>query len=508
MQSVRAAVPRGVDALPVLVEVDSRPGLPNLAVVGLPDAAVREARERVLAAIRHLGGSPDTNNVVVNLSPAEERKEGALLDVAIAVGVLAAAGKVPPPGEADMWFLGELSLDGRLRPVRGVLPIVERATADGAAVVLPRPNVAEAAVIRNARLLPADHLREIVDHLCGTRPLQPVAGSDVEGTMILPPPVPDLREVAGQEQAKRALEIAAAGNHHLLLLGPPGAGKTMLAQRLPGILPPLSEEEALATTKVYSVAPGVPRPQGLVLIRPFRAPHHTISGPGLVGGGPVPRPGEISLAHNGILFLDEITEFRRDVLEVLRQPLESGQVVIARAAATLAFPARVQLVAAANPCPCGHLGDPRRECRCTPPAIQRYRARLSGPLLDRIDLHLEVPAIPYRVLTRAGGGASSQEVRERVLAARERQIQRLRDDRGGTNADLSPIQVRRWCTPDGEGDRLLELAVGKLALSARAVHRILKVARTIADLEGSDGVRAAHVAEAIAYRSLDRMRVH
>ena len=506
MQTVRAAVPRGVDALPVLVEVDSRPGLPSLAVVGLPDAAVREARERVLAAIRHLGGLPDTNNVVVNLSPAEERKEGALLDVAIAVGVLAASGRVPPPAEAETWFLGELSLDGRLRPVRGVLPIVERATVDGAAVVLPRTNLAEAAVIRGARLLPADNLRQIVDHLCGTHPLDPVAGGEVEGTVTFPQLAPDLREVAGQEQAKRALEIAAAGDHHLLLLGPPGAGKTMLAQRLPGILPPLSEGEALATTKVYSVAPGVPRPQGLVRTRPFRAPHHTISGPGLVGGGPVPRPGEISLAHNGVLFLDEITEFRRDVLEMLRQPLESGQVVIARAAATLAFPARVQLVAAANPCPCGHLGDQRRECRCTPPAVQRYRARLSGPLLDRIDLHLEVPAVPYRVLTRDGGGESSREVRGRVLAARERQTRRLREHRAGTNADLTPTQVRRWCAPDSEGDRLLELAVSKLALSARAVHRILKVARTIADLEGSDQVRAAHVAEAVAYRSLDRMQ--
>lgn len=506
VSSVFSAVPRGVEALRVQVEVDARLASENLAVVGLPDAAVREARERVLAAIRHLGADIACHAIVINLSPAEERKEGALLDVAMACGMLAACGRTPAvPG--DLWLLGELSLDGVLRPVRGVLPIVEAATREGAAVLLPADNLAEAAVIRGARLLPVRTLGESVAFLRGELKIEPVLGGNGAKREVAMSEGPDLAEVSGQPQAKRALEIAAAGGHHLLLMGPPGAGKTMLAQRLPGILPLLGEDEALATTKVYSVAQRVPRPAGLISQRPFRAPHHTISSAGLVGGGTLPRPGEVSLAHNGVLFLDEITEFRRDVLEVLRQPMESGEVVIARAAGALRFPARFQLVAASNPCPCGHLGDPRRECRCSPITIQRYRARLSGPLWDRIDLQLEVPAVGFGELMATGRGESSAAVRMRVAAARDRQLARGEQGAATVNAALNVPHVRRWCQPDREGERLLELAVGRLGLSARGVHRVLRVARTIADLEADRDLRARHVAEAIAYRSLERSAV-
>lgn len=500
---ISSAVPRGVEALPVQVEVEAHQGVPLLAVVGLPDTAVREARERVLTAIRHLGASFDARSIVVNLSPAEERKEGSLLDLPIAAGVLTATGLLPQGAASGLWLVGELSLDGGLRPVRGVLPIVEAATSAGAGLVVPSDNLPEAVVVRGARVFPAHTLAELVAHLRGERLITPVFGRNGHAVLAPVDGYLDLADVAGQEQAKRALEIAASGGHNLLLLGPPGAGKTMLAQRLPGILPPLAEEEALATTKIYSVATGVERPQGLMWRRPFRAPHHSISPAGLVGGGSIPRPGEVSLAHNGVLFLDEITEFRRDVLEVLRQPMESGNVVLTRAAASLTFPARFQLVAAANPCPCGFLGDARRECRCSPREVDRYRARLSGPLLDRIDLQLEVPTVAYRELASTAAREGSAAVAARVATARHEQLARLGGTGRRTNADMTPADLRRHCALDREGSRLLELAMDRLALSARGINRILKVARTIADLDGSSALLPRHLAEAIAYRTLD-----
>jgi magnesium chelatase family protein len=489
----------------VTVEVDRiRSQQPGVTVVGLPDTAVREARERIFAAIRHLGRRSEPANVVINLAPADQRKEGAALDLPMAMALLATTGDVSSRNLVDRLLLGELSLEGKLQPVRGVLPIVLAARDHGyGEVILPAANFSEGDVVSGIRVVGAATLGDVVRYLRdGAMPKVPApAGTDPRSVAA---GCFDLADVIGQEQARRALEVAAAGGHHLLFMGPPGAGKSMLARRLPGILPPMGSEEALETTCIYSVSTRVPRPLGLLSKRPFRAPHHTTSAAALIGGGANPQPGEASLAHNGVLFLDELTEFRRDVLEALRQPLEDRLVTVARAQATLAFPASFQLVAAANPCPCGYLGDSRRECSCTPPAVQRYRSRLSGPLLDRLDLQVSVPAVPWRELSADRRGETSEIVAQRVAEARRKQSRRYDDGGPHCNGEMGPDAIRRWARPDTDGRRLLDHASRGLGLSARAYHRILRVARTIADLARDETISSIHLAEAIAYRCLDR----
>ncbi len=506
LAKVMSSAVLGIDAYPVEVEVDvASRGLPFFSTVGLPDAAVKESKERVRAALKNTGFDFPLKQVVVNLAPADIKKEGSAFDLPIAIGMLIAEGVVSQETAAGYLIAGELALDGRVKPVRGALSMAVLARkAAGRGMIIPADNAAEAGVVESVSVYGVRTLPQVVEFLTGRAPVEPLSVDIRSAFETYSVYHDDFAEVRGQEHAKRAIEIAAAGGHNIVMIGPPGSGKTMLARRLPSILPRMSFDESIETTKIHSVMGLLREGQPLIATRPFRSPHHTISDAGMIGGGQVPKPGEVSLSHHGVLFLDELPEFKRNVLEALRQPLEDGSVTISRALTSLTYPASLMLVAAMNPCKCGFHGDPLHQCLCTPHQIQTYRSRVSGPLMDRIDIHIEVPAIKFREIADERPAEPSAGIRDRVTRARAVQQERFAKDGIFANAQMKPRHIRKHCKIGEDSQRLMETAMERLGLSARAYNRVLKVGRTIADLEGSDAIAPHHITEAIQYRSLDR----